>query len=97
MDNFKRTELWRGGKCRTTRAGALDKGQKHELEAFVRAVRTAADMPVALESLMATTACTLAVGRSITSGRCEAIAGWEHAADQETSEHQDYLEARAAQ
>jgi hypothetical protein len=95
MDNFKRTELWRAGKCRTTRTGALDKGQKNELEAFVRAVRTAAEMPVALESLIATTACTLAIGRSIASGRSEPVAGWEHAADQETD--QGYLEARAAQ
>jgi predicted dehydrogenase/threonine dehydrogenase-like Zn-dependent dehydrogenase len=95
MDNFRRTELWRGGKCRTTRAGALDKGQKHELEAFVQAIRTAADMPVALESLMATTACTLAIGRSIASGQCEAVAGWEHAADQEMDK--DDLEVRAAQ
>jgi predicted dehydrogenase/threonine dehydrogenase-like Zn-dependent dehydrogenase len=95
MDNFRRTELWRGGKCRTTRAGSLDKGQKHELEAFVRAVRTAGDMPVALDSLIATTACTLAVGRSIASGRSESVASWEQAADQETE--QDYLEVRAAQ
>jgi predicted dehydrogenase len=95
MDNFRRTELWRGGKCRTTRAGSLDKGQKHELEAFVRAVRTAGDMPVALDSLIATTACTLAVGRSIASGRSESVASWEQAADQETE--RDYLEVRAAQ
>jgi predicted dehydrogenase/threonine dehydrogenase-like Zn-dependent dehydrogenase len=95
MDNFRRTELWRGGKCRTTRAGSLDKGQKHELEAFVRAVRTAGDMPVALDSLIATTACTLAVGRSIASGRSESVASWEQAADQETE--QGYLEVRAAQ
>ena len=59
MDNFKRTEVWRGGKCRTTRSASVDKGQKAELEAFIQAVRTAADMPVTVDSLLATTACTL--------------------------------------
>ena len=75
MDNFKRTELWRGGKCRTMRAAAVDKGQRRELEAFVQAVKTGAEMPVALDSLVATTACTLAVGRSIASGKTETVAG----------------------
>ena len=40
LDNFRSTELWRGGRRKRTRA-ALDKGQKHALEAFVRAVTTA--------------------------------------------------------
>jgi predicted dehydrogenase/threonine dehydrogenase-like Zn-dependent dehydrogenase len=96
MDNFKRTELWRGGKCRTTRAATPDKGQKRELEAFVQAVRTGADMPVALDSLVATTACTLAVGRSISSGRAEPVAGWNRAPDQGTTEDEHHLERRAA-
>jgi len=92
MDNFKRTEIWRGGKCRTTRAGAVDKGQKRELEAFIQAVRTAADMPVAFDSLIATTACTLAVGRSIASGKVEPVAGWDHVVEGE-----GYVEMAAAQ
>jgi predicted dehydrogenase len=97
MDNFKRTEVWRGGKCRTTRAAGMDKGQKHELEAFIQAVRTAADMPVSFDSLCATTACTLAVGRSIASGRCEPVAGWRRTLDQDTAEEEGTLELRAAQ
>ena len=36
-------------------------------------------MPVAPESLIATTACTLAVGRSVASGRAEAVVAWENA------------------
>ena len=39
LDNFKRTELWRGGKEKTNR-GQLEKGQKQELDAFVEAIRT---------------------------------------------------------
>jgi predicted dehydrogenase len=77
MGNFKRTEFWRGGKCRTTRTATVDKGQKPELEAFIQTVKTAADMPVAFDSLLATTACTLAVGRSIASGKAEPVAAWD--------------------
>lgn len=96
MDNFKRTELWRGGKCRKARAH-LDKGQKHELEAFVAAIKAGADMPVTFDSLVATTACTLAIGRSIVSGKCEPIAGWGDAAEPGATEDGSYSERRAAQ
>ena len=96
MDNFRRTELWRGGKCRKTRA-ALDKGQKQELEAFIVAVKTGASMPVAFDSLVATTACTLAVGRSIARGQCELVAGWDRMPEQGTAQEESHFELRAAQ
>ena len=95
MDNFRRTELWRGGK-RTRARSSLDKGQRHGLEAFVRAVKTGGRMPVTLSSLIATTGCTLAVGRSIASGRCEPVAGWDRGADAGTTDESCY-ELRAAQ
>ncbi|MFE9674452.1 bi-domain-containing oxidoreductase [Streptomyces sp. NPDC006259] len=47
---------------------ARDKGQSAELAAFVRAVRTGGPMPVPLESLVATTAATLAVRASLVGG-----------------------------
>jgi predicted dehydrogenase/threonine dehydrogenase-like Zn-dependent dehydrogenase len=94
MDNFKRVELWRGGKCRTTRARP-DKGQEREIEAFVQAVKAGADMPVAIDSLIATTACTLAVGRSIASGKVEAVVAWEAAA--EPTADDSFVEMVAAQ
>ncbi|MEK2477220.1 MULTISPECIES: bi-domain-containing oxidoreductase [Streptomyces] len=47
---------------------ARDKGQSAELAAFVRAVRTGGPMPVPLESLVATTAATLAVRASLAGG-----------------------------
>ncbi|MCQ9132364.1 bi-domain-containing oxidoreductase [Streptomyces hilarionis] len=47
---------------------ARDKGQAAELAAFVRAVRTGGPMPVPLESLVATTAATLAVQTALTGG-----------------------------
>ncbi|MEV6976819.1 bi-domain-containing oxidoreductase [Kitasatospora sp. NPDC093806] len=47
---------------------ARDKGQEAELAAFVRAVRTGGPMPVPLESLVATTAATLAVQSALVGG-----------------------------
>ena len=96
MDNFRRTELWRGGKRKRARS-SLDKGQRHGIEAFVRAVKTGADMPVTLPSLLATTACTLAVGRSIASGSCLPVAGWERAAEHGTTDDRGRHELRVAQ
>ncbi|MEW1910372.1 bi-domain-containing oxidoreductase [Kitasatospora sp. NPDC085895] len=47
---------------------ARDKGQAAELAAFVKAVRTGGPMPVPLESLVATTAATLAVQTGLVGG-----------------------------
>ncbi|MGW2248693.1 bi-domain-containing oxidoreductase [Kitasatospora sp. NPDC001660] len=47
---------------------ARDKGQSAELAAFVKAVRTGGPMPVPLESLVATTAATLAVPAGLAGG-----------------------------
>ncbi|MEV6669026.1 bi-domain-containing oxidoreductase [Streptomyces sp. NPDC051162] len=47
---------------------ARDKGQNAELAAFVKAVRTGGPMPVPLESLVATTAATLAVRTGLAGG-----------------------------
>ncbi|MER6138615.1 bi-domain-containing oxidoreductase [Streptomyces sparsogenes] len=47
---------------------ARDKGQNAELAAFIRAVRTGGPMPVPLESLVATTAATLAVRAGLAGG-----------------------------
>jgi predicted dehydrogenase/threonine dehydrogenase-like Zn-dependent dehydrogenase len=76
MDNFRRTEIWRNGKCRTSRAAGIDKGQKQELAAFIEAVKSGGAMPVPVESLIATTAATFAVARSVATRRPERVAGW---------------------
>ncbi|MFF2148589.1 bi-domain-containing oxidoreductase [Kitasatospora sp. NPDC058190] len=47
---------------------ARDKGQSNELASFIRAVRSGGPMPVPLESLVATTAATLAVQASLAGG-----------------------------
>ena len=76
LHNFQWTELWRGGRrhVRRSRTG-IAKGQKQELDAFVRAVAEARAMPIPLESLAATTLATFAARRSLASRRLEAVAG----------------------
>ena len=75
LHNFQRTELWRGGRRRVRRARTgIDKGQRLEMEAFVRAVAEARAMPIPLASLAATTLATFAAQRSLGSRRLEAVA-----------------------
>ncbi|MFE3502856.1 bi-domain-containing oxidoreductase [Kitasatospora sp. NPDC059160] len=54
---------------------ARDKGQSAELASFVKAVRTGGPMPVPLESLVATTAATLAVQAALSGGAPVTLAG----------------------
>jgi predicted dehydrogenase/threonine dehydrogenase-like Zn-dependent dehydrogenase len=76
--NFQRTELWRGGRRRVHRSrSGIDKGQRQELDAFVRAVAEARAMPTPLASLLATTRATFAARRSLASRRLEAVAPGE--------------------
>jgi predicted dehydrogenase/threonine dehydrogenase-like Zn-dependent dehydrogenase len=74
LDNFRRTEVWAGRRTKSQRSmGGQDKGQAAQVAAFVDAVRTGAPMPIDLDSLVATTAATLAVERSISSGCTERL------------------------
>ncbi len=69
LDNFKRGTVWAGRRRRSSRAfGAPDKGQRAEIEAFLKAVRTGDPMPISLSSLAATTRATLAATASLTTG-----------------------------
>ena len=70
LDNFQRVTVWSAkGKSGHRVLAGQDKGQRAELERFVDAVRTGSPMPIALNSLVATTRATLAVGTSLSSGR----------------------------
>jgi predicted dehydrogenase/threonine dehydrogenase-like Zn-dependent dehydrogenase len=60
FDNFSRYELWSGGRCRAKRARVVEKGQREQLRAFIGAIKRGAPMPIGLDSLVATTAATLA-------------------------------------
>ncbi|MDJ1131460.1 bi-domain-containing oxidoreductase [Streptomyces iconiensis] len=78
LDDFVRTSVYDGHRKRWVSSRlpkARDKGQAAELAAFIRAVRTGGPMPVPLESLVATTAATLAVPAGLASGVPVTLAG----------------------
>jgi predicted dehydrogenase/threonine dehydrogenase-like Zn-dependent dehydrogenase len=72
LDNFKSAVVWGSrGKSATKARGGQDKGQRAEMAAFVEAVAAGAPMPIRIDSLLATTKATIAVGESMLSGRPE--------------------------
>ncbi|MFD5920634.1 bi-domain-containing oxidoreductase [Kitasatospora sp. NPDC058201] len=69
LDDFVRASVYGRKRWVSSRLPkARDKGQAAELAAFVAAVRTGGPMPVPLESLVATTAATLAVQAGLVGG-----------------------------
>jgi predicted dehydrogenase/threonine dehydrogenase-like Zn-dependent dehydrogenase len=72
LDNFRKAMVWsgRGHHAMRTRGGQ-DKGQRVELAQFVEAVLAGQPMPIPLESLVAVTKATIAVGESLSSGKPE--------------------------
>ncbi|WP_405887412.1 bi-domain-containing oxidoreductase [Streptomyces longwoodensis] len=76
LDDFVRASVYGRKRWVSSRLPkARDKGQNAELAAFVKAVRTGGPMPVPLESLVATTAATLAVRASLVGGAPVTLAG----------------------
>ena len=76
LDDFVRASVHGPGKWLSSRLPkARDKGQSAQLAAFVKAVRTGGPMPVPLESLVATTAATLAVRAGLAGGAPVTLAG----------------------
>jgi len=73
LDNFKSATVWSSSGKSATKAGGQDKGQRAEMEQFVEAVATGAPMPISVDSLLATTRATIAVGESISSGKPERV------------------------
>ncbi|MFI0962757.1 bi-domain-containing oxidoreductase [Streptomyces sp. NPDC021080] len=76
LDDFVRASVYGRKRWVSSRLPkARDKGQSAELAAFVKAVRTGGPMPVPLESLVATTAATLAVQAGLAGGVPVTLAG----------------------
>jgi predicted dehydrogenase len=73
LDNFQRASVWTGRKPSTRKARGTDKGQRVELERFVAAVKSGGPMPIPFDSLIATTRATIAVDRSLASGKAEQV------------------------
>ncbi|MEV4232337.1 Gfo/Idh/MocA family oxidoreductase, partial [Streptomyces bobili] len=76
LDDFVRASVHGPRKWISSRLPkARDKGQSAQLAAFVKAVRTGGPMPVPMESLVATTAATLAVRAGLAGGAPVTLAG----------------------
>ncbi|WP_210575442.1 bi-domain-containing oxidoreductase [Streptomyces sp. GESEQ-4] len=76
LDDFVRASVYGRKKWVSSRLPkARDKGQNAELAAFIKAVRTGGPMPVPLQSLVATTAATLAVQAGLAGGAPVTLAG----------------------
>jgi predicted dehydrogenase/threonine dehydrogenase-like Zn-dependent dehydrogenase len=74
LDNFRRAAVWAGRSTSGMRSrGGQDKGQRNQIVQFVEACRSGAPMPISVESLVATTAATLAVKYGLTSGLPERV------------------------
>ncbi len=71
LDNFKSATVCVGRKRTTsTRSrGGQDKGQAGQMAAFVSACLAGGPLPISLDSLLATTRATLAIGESLASGK----------------------------
>jgi len=74
LDNFRQATVWTGRRQNSTKSrGSQDKGQGEQVARFVEAVKTGAPMPIPLDSLVATTRATLAIGASLSSGKPERV------------------------
>ena len=60
LDNFSRLTVWTRSRKAVRRALSPDKGQRHQVAAFLESVARAGEMPICLESLVATTRASLA-------------------------------------
>jgi predicted dehydrogenase/threonine dehydrogenase-like Zn-dependent dehydrogenase len=74
LDNFRKATVWTGRRQSAMKSrGGPDKGQQAELVKFVEACLTGGPMPIPIESLVATTRATIAVGESLLSSRPERV------------------------
>ena len=74
LDNFRKATVWTGRKESAMKSRRVsDKGQQTELEKFTEACLTGGPMPIPVESLVATTRATIAVGESLLSSRPERV------------------------
>ncbi|MEV4261817.1 bi-domain-containing oxidoreductase [Kribbella sp. NPDC049584] len=73
LDNFQSASVWTGRKPSTRKTRSTDKGQRTELAQFVAAVKAGGPMPISFDELVATTRATIAVDRSLASGKPEKV------------------------
>ena len=73
LDDFRTATVWSSrGKAATKARGGQDKASG-PMEQFVEAVAAGGPMPIGIDSLIATTRATIAVGESLASGKSDAV------------------------
>jgi predicted dehydrogenase/threonine dehydrogenase-like Zn-dependent dehydrogenase len=65
FENFRKYDLWSSGKRLKRRMAGVDKGQNRQLDRFIESVVRGTAMPISLESLLWTTAATIATEHSV--------------------------------
>lgn len=68
LDDFRTLTLSRGGRGRTVKGAAQDKGFTEEMRRFLAAVRAGGPMPIPFEQSVASTRATIAIMESLRSG-----------------------------
>ncbi len=68
IENWHCARLSGGGRARTIKARGAGKGHRHEMAAFVDAIRTGSPSPLPLEQAVAATLGTLAIQNALTAG-----------------------------
>lgn len=73
LDNFEQIRYYSATQTSRVRGGGINKGQKEELDAFLKALLTNTPMPFTIDELLDTTLITLASGESMRQGRAIAL------------------------
>jgi predicted dehydrogenase/threonine dehydrogenase-like Zn-dependent dehydrogenase len=76
LHNFESHVMFERDRQKRTKTMRVDKGQKSEMEAFVRGAKDGTAMPIPVESLFDTTLTTLAAMESVRTGKEVALAGY---------------------
>ena len=69
LHNFESLTIFEGNSWRRLKRARLQKGQKEEIDTFIRAVKSGSDMPISVDSLLDTTLATLAAVQSSKTGK----------------------------
>jgi predicted dehydrogenase/threonine dehydrogenase-like Zn-dependent dehydrogenase len=69
LDNFRSVTFFEGDARKKLKALAPNKGHREELEVFLSAVKSGAEMPISMDSLLDTTLLTLTAAESLRTGQ----------------------------
>jgi predicted dehydrogenase len=73
LTNFSSLTVWFDGHRKRVRSLSIDKGQRHTVDATIAAARRGGEAPISLPSLVATSACMIAMVESAVSRQAVAV------------------------